>query len=76
MAINFEKLDDTAYMVVESGSYFILLESNVRGWGAKGYFNGGADISVGHKYQSHEDAYQALKEKVESAIGKLSAVQL
>ncbi|EBA0126135.1 hypothetical protein EW589_19865 [Salmonella enterica subsp. enterica serovar Typhimurium] len=76
MAINFEIVDETTTTVTEPGSYFILIDRNERGWGAKGYFNGGANIMVGHKYSTYEAAYYALKDKVASAAGKLLAVEM
>lgn len=76
MAINFERLDEKAVMVTEPGSHFILIDKTERGWGAKGYFNGGADISVGHKFPTYEAAYDALKDKVAGAITKLLVVEL
>ena len=76
MTINFEVIDEITVTITEAGSYFILLDKNERGWGAKGYFNGGADIMVGHKYTTYEAAYYALKDEVASAVGKLLAVEL
>lgn len=75
MAINFEKLDDKTVTVSVPGA-FILLDKNGRGWGAKGYFNGGADLTVGHKYTDPESAYYALKDKLAIAVSKLMLVEL